>query len=122
MPYPTYSHQRKIFADLPPSSSVDGISFSAAASATSLPTSVEPVNASFLKPLCFNIELPTPEPGTCDYIKDTCRKNILNQSRKLKHTQRCCARRFKDGTASACKNWCQLPCSHQKSGKFQGTI
>ena len=38
-------------ADLPPSSSVAGMSFSAAALATERPTSVEPVNASLQKPL-----------------------------------------------------------------------
>ena len=53
---------KKILADFPPSSRVDGISFCAAARATFLPTSVDPVNASFLKPLCSSIYCPDLEP------------------------------------------------------------
>ena len=42
---------KKMFADLPPSSRVDGIRFCAAEIPTSLPTSVEPVNANLSRPL-----------------------------------------------------------------------
>ena len=50
-------------ADFPPSSRVAGISFSAAAFATLYPTSVEPVKASFLNPLCSSIYCPDLEPA-----------------------------------------------------------
>ena len=49
-------------ADFPPSSKVAGIKRSAAAFATLYPTSVEPVNASFLKPLCSSIYWPDLDP------------------------------------------------------------
>ena len=53
---------KKMFADFPPSSRVEGISFSAAARATLRPTSVEPVKASLRKPLCSSMYCPDLEP------------------------------------------------------------
>ena len=46
---------KNILADFPPSSNVAGIINEHAAEYTSCPTAVEPVNASFLNPWCFNM-------------------------------------------------------------------
>ena len=53
---------KKILALLPPSSKVEGMSLSAAALATSRPTSVEPVKASFRKPGWSSIYWPARPP------------------------------------------------------------